>query len=302
MSKSKLWGIVILLVVATGTAYYWVTEVTTSPPCDNLEVPIFYPNGLYSAVIYEDSIVLDSPHMGVDKLRRWQSLTINHEGLWIATTKLIRIEKDEASFQYSYRDTRQKNVTTCSFQLTLKEVTVLPEKDEGFATQNPESLRPFLLQPEELSGQWIQDSLEEILTDIPAGSSQLSDEIPVKDSMWVTVAANTSNNYRLLQDIRVYSAESDAAAIFESEYYPDKSFNAVNLPDEVVFQPVSENHILGCTFLPADGQWCYFKEQFGRYIVSIHVPIDGQSVNLQDWEIMSRLIESKLIQHVDGEQ
>ena len=302
MAKIKLWGIVILLAVGAGATYYWVADVTTPPPCDSLDVPVFYPDGLYNAVIYKGAIVLESPHLEVERLRRWQSLTINHEGLWIATTKLMRIKNGEALFQYSYRDTRQKDATRCSFQLSLEEVTTLPEKEEGFTTQNPESLRPFFLRPEELRGQWIRDSLEEILTNIPEGSSQLSDEISLEDSMWITVAADTHSKYRLLQDIRVYSTEKNAVAIFEAEYYPDKRFNAVNLPDEVTFQPASENYILGCTLLPADGRWCYFKEQYGRYIVSIHVPIDGKSVTLQDWEEMSRLLETKLIAQVEPTQ
>ncbi|MCP4361539.1 MAG: hypothetical protein GY796_26310 [Chloroflexi bacterium] len=302
MLKVKLWGILILLFIGLGAIYYWVASGPAAPPCESLEVPVFYPNGLYTAAIYEGSIVLASPHLGVDRFHQGQSLTINHEGLWIATTKLMRIENEEAFFQYTYRDTRQKEATTCTYQLSLEETTTLPEKDEGFTTHNPDELRPFLLQPEELSGQWVRDSLEERTTDIPEGLSQLSDEIPLEDSMWITFAANTSSKYRLLQDIRVYSTEEDAAAIFEAEYYPDKRFNAVNLPDEVAFQPVSENHILGCTLLPADGRWCYFKEQYGRYIVSIHVPIDGESATLQDWEEMSQKIEEKLISHVDKTQ
>jgi hypothetical protein len=301
MAKIKLWGIVILLVVGAGATYYWVAEVTTSPPCDSLGVPRFYPGGLYDAVIYKGSIVLESPHLGVERLRRWQSLTINHEGLWIATTRLIRIKNGEALFQYSYRDTRQKEATTCSFQLTLEEVTSLPEKDEGFTTQNPERLRPFLLRPEELNGQWILDSFKEITHDLPSGMSELSDEIPYEDRIWASLEKESSD-YRMGQDIRIYATEEDAVAIFEAEYYPDERFNAVNLPDEVTFQPVSENYILGCTLLPADGRWCYFKEQYGRYIVSIHVPIDGVSVTLRDWEEMSRLLETKLIQQTGQTQ
>lgn len=301
MAKIKLWGIVILLVVGVGATCYSVANVTTPPPCDSLGVPVFYPDGLYNAVIYKGAIVLELPHLGVERLRKWQSLTINHEGLWIATTKLIRIENGEASFQYSYRDTRQKDAMRCSFQLSLEEVTTLPEKEEGFTTQNPESLRPFLIQPEELSGQWILDSFKEITHGLPSGMSELSDEIPYEDRLWASLQKESSD-YRMGQDIRIYATEDNAVAIFEAEYYPDKRFNAVSLPDEITFQPVSKNYILGCTLLPADGRWCYFKEQYGRYIVSIHVPIDGKSVTLQDWEEMSRLLETKLIAQVEPTQ
>lgn len=298
MLKFKFLGILILLTIGVGVIYYWTTGMSSAPSCDSLDIPIIYPDGLYNATIYQGSIVLESPHLGVDKLHRKQSLTINHEGLWIATTKLMGIENGEASFYYSYRDTRQKETISCFFQLFLEEVTTLSEKGAGFTTKNPDKLRPILLTPEDLSGQWTLDSFKEITHDLPKGMSELSDDIPYEDRIWTSVEKELSD-YKMGQDVRVYATGEDAVAIFEAEYYPDKRFNVVNLPDEVTFQPVSENYILGCALLPKDGRWCYFKEQYGSYIISIHVPIDGESVTLQDWEVMSQRIEEKLIAHID---
>jgi hypothetical protein len=292
---------VVLIVVAVLAAVI-VADPLSPPSCDSLTVEVVYPHGLRGAAVDGKRILLNFPHLDVDTIRPGESLVINHEGLWVATTKLLRIRGQEAYFKYSFFDTDHAKSITCKFTLSLTADPKAIASAEGFNTKAPEALRPFLFNPEELSGIWIVSSYEEITAGLPRGGSRVHESSPYEDIILATIAADSSERYRLLQEVRVYPNEEDAVANFEGEYGSAiymHTIPPVEIPEDLTFQPLSENHILGCTYLGADGLWCYLNEQYGRYIVEVFVPIDEEAVTFQDWEQVNRLVESKLIRIAD---
>lgn len=160
----------------------------------------------------------------------------------------------------------------------------------------PDPLNPLLFKPEDMG--WPSESarVDTSWEDVLSRNVAL-DTIRI-DAAAVHVNPKGGHDPRGgVQIIRQYANEVTSVEMFQKAPPPIKVYRPAS------FMPQMENIVLSCGTMSGgiNGQNCTFVMQYGRYVISGGMFVDGEVLVMDDWETFLTIIQGRLIDVVNQE-